>query len=292
MNRTRFATFALVLLAASACGKGKAKAKDNAGSSAAGSGSGSAIAAPIDAAPAPPPPPPLPAFVMPDDVTADKTLSVADVAKIVQQWPDKGEYTFVGFPALFMGDHETLRTSIDLAAQSELKSDKALVQCDLAASEAGKKVDNKTAITVKGKLAGVFAGSTKMWFTDCVVVASPGSALVDALPTPGGKDAVAIDRMVGAYMGWTGKEVTVTGAYFGSTISRGAADKVIDVRIDLLREIGNYDGKVGCHLPLVEPDAALNARLEKNRSALTVRGTLKEGLARGAQLDPCTVVSP
>lgn len=282
MNRTRVATLALVLLVASGCGKGKDKAKGTAGGSAAGSGSATA---PVD------PKPPKPSMVMPADVTADKPLSVAELDRIVKQWPDKGELTFVGFPALVMGNDETLRTSLELAAQSEVKNDKALVRCDLAASEAGKKVDNKTAITVKGKLAGVFAGSTEMWFTDCVVVASPGSALVDALPLAGGKDAVAIDRMVAAYLGWTGKELTVTGVYSGSTISRGAGDKIIDVRIDLLKAIGDYEGKVGCHLPLVEPDPALTALMEKNRSALTVRGTLKEGLARGAQLDPCMVVS-
>ena len=229
---------------------------------------------------------------LPADVDAAKPLSVAVFDRIVKQWPDKGECTFVGFPAFFMGNDDTLRTSLDLAAQPEVKNDQALVRCDLAASEAGKKVDNKTAITVKGKLYGIWSGTPEtMWFEDCVVVAQPGAAQADAQPVPGGTAAVAIDRLVAAYLGWKGKEVSVTGAYYGSTISRGKGDKIIDVRIDLLTAIGSYEGKVGCHLPLVEPDPALNALMEKNRPALTVRGTLKEGLYRGAQLDPCAVVS-
>lgn len=75
------------------------------------------------------------------------------------------------------------------------------------------------------------------------------------------------------------------------TISRGPADKIIDVRVDLLTAIGDHHGKVGCHLPLVEPDAAQEALMEQHRSALTVRGVLKDGLYRGAQLEPCTVAS-
>ncbi len=298
MNHTRVGAFALVLVAAAGCGKAKPKIAENDKDHAApGSGSTAATVATVATVaptPLPPPPPqPTPPLVLPADVDASKPLSVAELDHIVKQWPDKGEFTFVGFPAFFMGSDDTLRTGLDLAAQPEVKNDQALVRCDLAASEAGKKVDNKTAITVKGKLYGIWSGKPPtMWFEDCVVIAQPGSAQADAQPVPGGTAAVAIDRLAGAYMGWQGKELSVTGAYFGSTISRGKGDKIIDVRIDLLTAIGSYEGKVGCHLPLVEPNAALNAVMEKNRSALTVRGTLKDGLYRGAQLDPCTVVSP
>lgn len=297
MGRARTRSIFAVVVLMAACGKGKGKDEDEGKDKPAQpAAAGSAAVAPTPTPPPTPPPPPRPTVVMPADVPADRPLSVAELDRIVQQFPEKGSFTFVGYPAFFLGDSEDLRTTIDLAATAEQKSDAALVTCGLATSEAGKHVDNKTPVTVKGTLRGVWTGKHEMmWFEECTVLGQGTAAKPEALPLVGSAEPVAVDKLSAAYMGWKGKEVTVTGTYFGTTISRrteAQGGAIIDVRLDLLTATGEMTPQVGCHLPLEQPSAELDARLEKHRAALTVRGTLEEGLARGAQLDPCTVVSP
>lgn len=293
-----WSSVALVLIVASqsaGCGKKREKSPTVTSGvksgSAAGSGSSGTGSAAVAPPPVAPPPKATATVTLPSDVAADKALSVEDLNRLLKQWPKDAEYTFVAYPAFFFGDDDTLRTSLKFAATPSTKDDKAIAACDLAESEKGKKVDNKTLVTMRGKLYGRFGAKRElMQFNQCVVVAQGAAAKPDALPLPG-TEPVAVDKLVAAYMGWWGKEVTVTGAYGSITTSQDKAKKIIDVRVDLLTKIGQFTPSVGCHLPEVQPDPALLATMDRNRPALTVRGTISDLVFDAPQLEPCSIES-
>ncbi len=288
----------LVVVGVSAgCGKKKEKSPPTAPAAKNGSAAvappptGSAGSAAVTPPPVTPVPVPPKTATLPNDVAADKPLSVEELNRLLKQWPKDAEYTFVAYPAFFIGDADTLRTSLKLAATPSTKDEKAIVTCDLAESEKGKKVDNKTLVTMRGKLYGRFGAKRElMKFDQCVVVAQGTPAKTDAAPLPG-SEPVAAEKLVAAYMGWWGKEVTVTGAYGSITTSKDKAKTIIDVRVDLLTKIGNFKPSVGCHLPEVEPDPALLATMDRNRPALTVRGTISDLAFDAPQLEPCSIES-
>lgn len=272
-----------------ACGKGK----DNAGPPPASSGSGSSAAPTVKPAAKPAEPAPVvPAIKLPGDVSADKPLSVVEADAIAKAWPADKELTFIGYPAFFIGDSGQLNMGLKLAAEAAQKDSKALAYCtSMAPSEKDKKVDNATPLTIKGRFTGRW-DKQLVAFKDCVITASGTAAKPDAVL--GGPQPVGVDKLAAGYLGWFGKEISVTGYLGNQTISRklpkdGGA--IIDVRLDLMVEAGKFARKVGCHLPLVEPEGALKESLEKNKAKLTVKGTIKDFVFGELQLDPCTAIT-
>jgi len=65
---------------------------------------------------------------------------------------------------------------------------------------------------------------------------------------------------------------------------------VIDVRLDMVKEIGDFKTVVGCHLAS-PPGPELDALKTKLGGSFVVRGTLKEITFGNPQLNPCTIVS-
>jgi hypothetical protein len=247
-------------------------------------------AAPISA---PASAPPAAKVISPDMVPGDKPISVADLDAIVKQWADGTEVTVAGYPTFFIGTEEAFRNVAEMAAAPGKATDDHVVRCELAIPDPTTKVKNTAPVVMKGTLAGTWPskGRTVVSLTKCTVVSvdKPFDAAAPAIP--GAATPIPVDKLHQAITGWIGKDLQVSGYYMGITTSKSKDGKIIDVRIDLLSESGKFEPKVGCHLAKAEPDAATNARLEKNRANLTVKGKLKDVVFGSAQLDPCELVS-
>jgi len=288
--RTMWIAMLLVAGVTGACGKNKESSDKGA--------EGPATIGPevTDPGKAPPPAPPArpaePAAVMPADVPADKVLSVAELDAIMKRWAEGTEVSVAGYPTFYIGDEADLRTELDLAAQPAAEHDDRLVTCELAAPPAKERVSNKTPVVMKGKLAGLWppGEGKQVRLKDCVLVSRDKPFDAAAPAVPGGAAPIPADKLHLAIAGWIGKQLTVTGVYFGTTISKNKDGKPIEVRFDLLTAAGDFEPKVGCHLPLVEPTPELDAALNKNRDSVTVRGKFKEVVFGAPQLEPCAPV--
>ncbi len=237
------------------------------------------------APPAKPPEPPKAAFVDPASIPADKVFTVEELNATLAAFKPDTEVTVTGYATFFIGEEDTLRMAVTLVGEPGQKQDnKKDTRCDVVDADKDKKVDNKTLLTFRGKVGGRYGmdATSPLWLKECTLVSQ-------------GKGTADVHIFTAAYNGWFGgRELQVAGYYFGQTVSKklpkdGGA--IIDVRVDLLRKGGDFDMKVGCHLPLVEPAKELVATMEKHREALTVKGKLDEFAFGEPQLEPCTIVS-
>lgn len=222
--------------------------------------------------------------LMPDDVTADKAIAASDLKATLMQWVDR-EITATGYATFSSGTEGDLGSGVEIAAQPGSASEKSLLRCSFGPANKVKHADNKTMLTFKGTVDGVLGKD--MLIHDCAILETP---------IAGGDAPIAVEKLVPAYMGWYGKEVTLTGLGNGATSSTSkikGVETVTDLRVDIdkVDADGRYVNQAGCHLNPPKLDPGFSELTKRLGPAFTVRGTIKSIYKGRADLEPCVIVS-
>ena len=190
--------------------------------------------------------------ISPDNVDVSKAIPIADLSYAYFAWKGK-KISVKGYCAFFF-DEGSIGKIVSLVGSVGDK--KKLIECTMS-NEYPEKFSRNTPIVISGIIERDYYGKIRM--KDCILVVKDASKTKTIKANPYKIDA---DKPVDAadfyktFYSWFGKEITVTGDYWGTTTSTTSYGKTI--RVDL-KDPKSGKVLVGCKMK-EEHEKVINRR--------------------------------
>jgi hypothetical protein len=214
----------------------------------------------------------------PSAIDVNKPIDAVEANTQIDCWNDK-KIEVAGYGFVFYGD--SLDTKSGLNLTDSAGSSKKLIDCRFVTPPSLTKIAKTDMIHIRGNIRGDFFGAVSM--DSCEII-----AVAKSIPTqtadPFGKGLMNAISLSADYYKWVGKEISVIGDYYMTTISTTAYGKTI--RIDL-KNGSNYEKEVGCEFK-EDP----SAKIRVNEKGVIIKGKIQVRAPFGyLMLEDCSVVN-
>ena len=214
----------------------------------------------------------------PSEVDVNKPIDAGEANFQIDCWDGK-KVDVAGYGFVFYGDSLETRSGLNLT--DSMGGTKKLVDCRFASPPALLKIAKTDMIHIRGNIRGDFFGAVSM--DSCEIIAVAKSIPTQPLD-PFAKVLMSAIDLSADYYKWEGKEISVIGDYYMTTISTTAYGKTI--RIDM-KKPGTYDKVAGCTFK-EDP----SAKIRVNEKGVIIKGKIKTYTPWGyMSLEDCTVVN-
>ena len=217
----------------------------------------------------------LSSVLTPDMVNSSRTLSVKQLTDAWFAWKGK-RVTVTGYCNFFFSEGE-IGKSVKVVANPGDK--KKLLSCEMRTNYSGR-FAKTVPVVIEGNIKG--NGFWGIELTDCVLV-SKGKTVKTVKASSSAPSGSVFDAgdFARSYSGWLGKEVSVTGYYWGTTTSTTRYGKTI--RVDL-QYPKNTRLKVGCEM------REAHERITR-RSGVIIRGRVSGEVFGNVRMTNCVFVN-
>jgi hypothetical protein len=214
----------------------------------------------------------------PSAVDVNKPIDAIEANFQINCWDGK-KIEVAGYGFVFYGD--SLDTKSGLNLTDSAGGSKKLVDCRFVNPPSLLKIAKTDMIHIRGNIRGDFFGAVSM--DSCEIIAVAKSIPAQAVD-PFGKTVMNANELSSDYYKWEGKEISVIGDYYMTTISTTSYGKTI--RVDLKNAATN-DKVVGCDF---KDDPTEKIRV--NEKGVIIKGKIKTYTPYGyLMLEECSLVN-
>lgn len=221
--------------------------------------------------------------INPSAVDVNKPIDAIGANFQIDCWNGK-KIEVVGYGFVFYGD--SLETKSGFMLTDSSGGSKRLVDCRFVNTPSMSKIAKTDMIHIRGNISGcfsreIFDGAIIM--DSCEIVSVAKSIATQAVD-PFGKTVMNVNEFYADYYKWDGKEISVTGDYYMTTISTTSYGKTI--RVDLKNAATN-DKVAGCDF---KEDPSEKIRV--NEKGVIIKGKIKTYTPYGyLMLEDCSLVN-
>jgi hypothetical protein len=214
----------------------------------------------------------------PSAVDVNKPIDAIEANYQINCWDGK-KIEVAGYGFVFYGD--SLETSTWMNLTDTAGGRNKLVDCRFENPPSLAKIAQTDMIHIRGRVRGDFFGA--VWMDSCEIIAVAKSIPTQAADpfVKGVMDAISLSS---DYYKWEGKEISIIGDYYMTTISTNKYGKTI--RVDL-KNSANYDKVAGCTFKEDPTD-----KIRVNERGVIIKGKVNARAAYGyLMLDSCSVMN-
>jgi len=215
--------------------------------------------------------------ISPDNVDVSKAIPIADLSYAYFAWKGK-KISVKGYCAFFF-DKGSIGKEVTLTGSPDDK--KKLIKCKML-EEYPEKFSKNTPVVISGTIDRDYFG--KILLKDCTLKVKDASETKTVKANPykidPDKAMTALD-FYKLFYGWMGKEITVTGYYWGTTTSTTKYGKTI--RVDL-KDPKSGKISVGCEMK-EEHDKIIN------RKGVMIKGQITRAVFGRVRMTNCEFVN-
>ncbi len=214
----------------------------------------------------------------PSAVDVNKPIDAIEANYQINCWDGK-KIEVAGYGFVFYGDSLETKTWMNLTDSAG--GSKKLVDCRFADTPSLAKIAKTDMIHIRGNVRGDFFGA--VWMDSCEII-----AVAKSIPTqtadPFSKKVMDAISLSSDYYKWEGKEISIIGDYYMTTISITKYGKTI--RVDL-KNSANYDKVAGCNFK-EDP----TAKIRVNEKGVIIKGKVNSRAAYGyLMLEECSLAN-
>lgn len=214
-----------------------------------------------------------PPVLTPDSVTPVRVLTVKQLSGAYFVWQDR-TVTLTGF---CKGYTDRVKIGMKAELTATPTEYRALASCAMK-QDYPEEFPRIEPVVIRGRVKGDSYWGVEL--VDCELV-SRGKSVATTAPVPGAGGVFTVKDFAAALGAWKGREVSVTGYYWGTTTSTTSYGKT--VRIDL-QDGANGNLKVGCNMK--EDHKQID-----NRDGVIIRGFIEGETFGRVSLTNCILVN-